>query len=131
MDYPTLDLLNTIINSFEIYGRLSELDLQELFLDINQSYYLTSLYRGFCGFTNTELIGNSIQSFRSYPIEFYTEGIKDYFKEIDYLISHKSTFYALNSLKKIFKLDDFALTHNLTTLLNYITLPCRHAIKWD
>ncbi|MFX1346701.1 MAG: hypothetical protein ACFFAI_16515 [Promethearchaeota archaeon] len=120
MDYSTLNLLNTIINSFEIYGRLSELDLQGLYLKIIQSYYPTSLYRGFCGFTNTELIGNSIQSFRSYPIEFYTEGNKVHFKEISYLISHKSLFYALNSLKKIFKLDDFALTHNLTTLLNYI-----------
>jgi hypothetical protein len=120
MDYPTLDLLNTIINCFEIYGRLSELDLQQLYLSINQSYYPTSLYHGFWRFTNTELIGNSIQSFRSYPIEFYTEGNKVHFKEIEYLISHKSTFYALNSLQKIFKLDDFALTHNLTTLLNYI-----------
>ena len=120
IDYPTLNLLNTIITSFDIYGRLSELDLQELYLKINQTYYLVSSYRGFYGLTNLELIGNLIQNFRSYPIEFYTEGKKTSLKDIEYRRSHKTTFYALNSLQKIFKLDDFALTHNLTTLLNYI-----------
>ena len=121
MDYTTLNLLNTIITSFDLYGRLPELDLQELYLNIIESYHgLTPLYHGFWAFLNAELYANSIVAFRSYPIEFYTEGNKIHFKEIEYLISHKSTFYALNSLKTIFKLDDFALTHNLTKLLKDI-----------
>jgi len=121
MDYPTLNLINSIITSFDLYGRLPELDLQELYLKIIESYYgLTPLYHGFWAFLNAELYGNSILGFRSYPIEFYTEGNKIHFKEIEYLISHKSTFYALNSLKTIFKLDDFALTHNLNRLMNDI-----------
>lgn len=121
IDYPTLNLINSIITSFDLYGRLPELDLQELYLKIIESYHgLTPLYHGFWAFLNVELYANSILSFRSYPIEFYTEGNKIHFKEIEYLISHKSTFYALNSLKTIFKLDDFALTHNLTILLKDI-----------
>ena len=121
MDYTTLNLLNSIISSFDIYGRLPELDLQELYLRISESYYLSEpLFHGFCAFTNTEVYGNTIIDFRSYPIEFYTSGNKNYFKEIEYLISHKSTFHALDSLKTIFKLDDFALIHNLNKLLNDI-----------
>lgn len=120
IDYPTLNLLNTIISSFNMYGKLSELDLQELYLKISESYNLAGSFNGFCGFANVERHANGVYGFRSRPIEFYTSGKKTYFKEIEYLISHKSTFFALNSLKNIFKLDDFALTHNLNKLLNDI-----------
>ncbi|MFX0083812.1 MAG: hypothetical protein ACFE94_18840 [Candidatus Hodarchaeota archaeon] len=120
IDYTTLNLLNTIISSFDLYGRLPELDLQGLYLKISQTYYHTLFRHGFYAFSNTVLYGNSIKDFRSYPIEFYTGGKKICFKEIEYLISHKSTFYALNSLKTMFKLDDFAQHHNLNKLLNDI-----------
>jgi len=121
MDYMTVNLLNVIISSFDLYGKLPELDLQEFYLKISETYYLdTPLYHGFYAFTNTEIYGSRIVDFRSTPIEFNTVGNKNYFKEIEYLISHKSTFYAIDSLKTIFKLDDFALTHNLNNLLDDI-----------
>ena len=118
-DYNKISLLYTIIESFNLYDRVSELDIQGLYTTITESYYYDDYYRydGFISYTNIDT--NHI-GFRSYPIEFYSAGNKEYFDEIGYLFSHKATFQALRSLNRLFKLDDFGLTHDLSRLVGNI-----------
>ena len=122
-DYTTLQLLNTIISSYDLYDRLPELDFQDLYQEITSAYYRDYGYvHGFSSIVDPEHYSDDITlaPFRSYPIEFFTRGNKENLENIDYFISHKYTFYALDSLQKLFKLDDFALTCNLQHLLNDI-----------
>ncbi|MFX1588956.1 MAG: hypothetical protein ACFFC1_12430, partial [Promethearchaeota archaeon] len=121
MDYTTLNLIYSIISSFERYDKLSELDFQDIYSKISETYYVkTPLYHGFWGVTNPEMIGETKLWFRSFPLEFHTMGKKFNLEEIESTISHKHTYYALNSLKIIFKLDDFSLIHNLNELMEDI-----------
>ena len=115
IDYPTMTLLHTLVSSFDLYERVSELDLLEIYRLISEAYVYEDIiqYNGFYSYSN---IGMSWTPFRSFPIEFYSSGHKINNKEIGYELSHKATFEALNSLSKIFKLDDFGHTYDLTKL---------------
>jgi len=121
MDYITNNHLHTIISSFDLYEKLPELDLQELYNTIDDTYYYKAQsYHGFWGVSNPEKIGEIMLLFRSFPIEFHTVGQKIHYQEIEYPVSHKFTYHALKSLKTMFKLDDFALTCNLNKLMEDI-----------
>jgi prenyltransferase beta subunit len=121
MDYVTNHLLHTIISSFDLYDKLPDIDLQELYNEIIDTYYYKAQsYHGFWGVTNPESIGEIMLLFRSFPIEFHTIGKKIEYKEIEYPVSHQSTYYALRSLKTIFKLDDFASICNFNKLMEDI-----------
>ncbi|MHA2180346.1 MAG: prenyltransferase/squalene oxidase repeat-containing protein, partial [Promethearchaeota archaeon] len=117
-EYNTIDLIHIMIKSFDLFDRVSELDLQGLYSSISDSYFYDDyfLYDGFMSYI-IERGDNSHIGFRSCPIEFYSASNKDYFNNIGYLLSHKATYQALDSLKRMFKLDDFGLTHNLSRLL--------------
>ncbi|MFX1375188.1 MAG: hypothetical protein ACFFA0_05195 [Promethearchaeota archaeon] len=119
-DYTTLNLLHTIISSFDLYERLPDLDFQDLYQEISNAYHWEEKVHGFWAITRLGYEYDSVEKFRSCPIEFHTLGRKENLKDINYFISHKYTFYALNSLKTLFKLDDFELTHNLNKLLTDI-----------
>ncbi|KKL94406.1 hypothetical protein LCGC14_1864980 [marine sediment metagenome] len=115
IDYPTMTLLHTIVSSFDLYETVSDLDLLEIYGLITEVYVYEDIiqYNGFYSYSN---IGISWTPFRSFPLEFYSSGNKNYSKEIGYEMSHRATFEALDSLKKIFKLDDFGLDYDLTKL---------------
>ena len=119
-DYTTLSLLHTTISSYELYDTLPELDIQELSQKISSAYHKHGPYDGFCSIIEPEEFGSALMGFRSYPIEFHSRGAKNHLDDIDYFISHKNTFYALDSLMTMFKLDDFALTQDLPMLMNNI-----------
>ena len=87
-----------------------EKSIQELYNIIEGSFYDSPIEDSFVGSVNKE--GELIFQFRSYPIE-YSGYPKLYY-------SHKSTYLALDSLQKLFKLDDFALTWNLMPFINNI-----------
>jgi len=119
-DYTSMNLINTIISSFDVYNRISELDIQQLYRDIRKSYNnfpANKISRTFFGYLIDDTI---IFWFRSHPIEYYTSSHKNYIHEIDQISSHQSTYYALDSLKKLFKLDDFADVYDLMNLVNDI-----------
>ena len=119
-DYTSMNLINTIISSFDVYNRISELDIQQLYMDIRKSYNnfpANKISRTFFGYLIDDTI---IFWFRSHPIEYYTSSHKNYIHEIDQISSHQSTYYALDSLKKLFKLDDFADVYDLMNLVNDI-----------
>jgi len=115
IDYPTISLLHKIVSSFDLYGNVSDLDFQEIYRLILEAYVYEDIiqYNGFYSYSNIGLLWTP---FRSFPIEFYSSGYKNYSKEIGYEMSHRATFEALDSLKKISKLDDFGLDHDLTKL---------------
>jgi len=118
-DYTTISLLYTIINAFDLYERISDLDLQKLYRTIESAAYYQSAADCYC-FSSSTKIDNDYIHFRSNPIEFYCSGNNQYLKEFNILSSHKTTFMALESLKKIYKLDDFSLKYNLTQILQKI-----------
>ena len=115
IDYPTMTLLHTLVSSFDLYERVSELDLLEIYRLISEAYVYEDIiqYNGFYSYSN---IGILRTPFRTFPIEFYSSGHKINNREIGYELSHRATFEALNSLSKIFKLDDFGHTYDLTKL---------------
>jgi len=121
-DITTLNLLHTIISSYDLYDKLPELDLQGLSQKISSAYQKDGSFDGFCSIIEPEYLRDhiTIAGFRSYPLEFHSRGTKNHLENIDYFISHKNTYHALDSLHTMFKLDDFALTNNLHFLLNSI-----------
>jgi hypothetical protein len=117
MDYSAISTISPIISAFDLNNRLFELNIPELYLTIKNSYhYDDESTHGFFEYSNIE----EYQGFRSFPIEFYSSGYRNYINDIGYLLSHKATFHALKSFERIFKLDDFALTHDLAQLLDDI-----------
>jgi prenyltransferase beta subunit len=120
-EYNTMDLTYAMIKSFDLFDKISELNLQALYSGIIDSYYYDDylLYDGFISYIHEKNDNNYI-GFRSYPLEFYSAGDKDYITSLGYLLSHKATYEALDSLKRMYKLDDFGLTHNLSRLLDNI-----------
>ncbi|MFX1477389.1 MAG: hypothetical protein ACFFCI_04585 [Promethearchaeota archaeon] len=109
-DYMSTDLMFSVINSFSLFNKIADLDIQELYDVIEGSFYDTPMEDCFVQTANKE--GELISSFRSYPIE-YNGYPKLYY-------SHKSTYLALNSLQKLFMLDDFALNTNLMPFITNI-----------
>ncbi len=116
-DYTSLELINTIISTGKILDRIPELNLQELYTRIENIYLSSGLASGFFG--NIMIDSNNI-NFRSYPFEYYSIGTHHYLEEVNFLKSHKTTFFALDSLKKIYKLDDFDILYDLNALKNDI-----------
>jgi len=109
-DYMSMDLIYSIINSFNLFDRFPDLDIPELYNIIKGSFYDTPIEDFFVQSVIKD--GELVYYFRSYPIEYHGYP-KLYF-------SHKSTYLALDSLQKLFKLDDFALTWNLMPFINNI-----------
>jgi hypothetical protein len=117
-EYTTMDLAYTMIKSFDLFNKISELNLPALYSAICNSYLPAddSPYNGFISY----LTNDSYTGFRSYPLTYYSAGDKNYIDSISYIFSHKATFQALDALQSMHKLDDFALTHDLSRLLENI-----------
>ncbi|KKK82094.1 hypothetical protein LCGC14_2806830, partial [marine sediment metagenome] len=118
-DYMSMSLIYTITSSFDLFDRISGLDIYDIYLKIKNSYsdsYETGSFNGYL----TDHIG--FQGLRSHPIEYYTSGKRNYehTNQFPQLRSHQSTYYALASLKKLFKLDEFGDTYHLFELFNDI-----------
>ncbi|MFX0021518.1 MAG: hypothetical protein ACFE9S_04280 [Candidatus Hermodarchaeota archaeon] len=119
-DYTSINLIHTISSSFDFFDRVSDLDIPELYSAIEDSYNNfppTQASRYFYGFLRDETF---IEWFRSHPIEYYTSSQKNYIHEITQINSHQSTYYALETLNNLFKLDDFESIFNLMDLVNDI-----------
>ena len=108
-DYMSLEHIHSLVNSFVLFNRISELDIQGLYNLIDGSYSDLFYFYGFSASTN---LVNCI-GFRSHPIEYYNLGYYHFTEETDSLFNHKFDYKALDSLLKISKLDDFGLNYNL------------------
>ncbi|TFG04906.1 MAG: hypothetical protein EU539_10015 [Promethearchaeota archaeon] len=122
MDYTSLNLIYSVVNSFELYDRLSDLDPQMLFELIESCYFSTSNTHSFVGCKG--MIAHhdlGFQAgFRSQPIEYYRNSRKELFFGTGELYSHEYTYYALDSLREIHKLHEFKNHHDLHEVLNDI-----------
>ena len=118
-DYTSINLVYSMINSFNSFNRITDVDIQGFYNLIEESYkyfgYINSYQ--FSASTNWK---NYI-GFRSYPIEYYNLGTHQFTEEIDGLYNHKYNYRALNSLLQISKLDNFGLRYNLMDII-YDTL---------
>ena len=113
-DYTSVDLLYSLISSYDFFGKIGELNIQELYdLLLGTVVDFSGNYRIFActGMDLTKV------SFRSRPFDYYTEGYHEFVDEINSIRSHENLFKMLDSLKKIFKLNDFAAQYDLNTVL--------------
>jgi len=116
-DYTSIELIHTIITSYDYLDRIVDLDIQGLYSLLEGS----ALYMGggYEFFACTKLDPN-IPSFRSKPLDYYSLGYHKHVDEINVMYSHKETYSILNSLQKIFKLNDFAALCDLNSVLQEV-----------
>jgi len=119
-DYTSINLLYGLVNAFDINNRILDLDFQYLYSDIEQSC-LYKLIVDCEGFVAGLVFDESYLGYRSFPIEYYLSGNQQYVQEAEkILMSHESTFMALDVFNKISKLDEFEIAHDLDTFISSI-----------
>ncbi len=119
-EYTSLYLLNTIISSFQMFDMISDLEIQDIYDHIEACFRYFSYpedWYAFLPYINADLLK---PEFRSYPIEYNNRGYHNYITRIDYLCSFKTMYFALDSMEKMFKLDDFKDMAVLNNLINDI-----------
>ncbi|MFX1320391.1 MAG: hypothetical protein ACFFAQ_01990 [Promethearchaeota archaeon] len=120
-EYTSLNLLNTIISSFQLFDRVSDLNIQGIYNEIKNSFRYNNYPKDWYVFLPYINADSLKPEFRSYPIEYYNRGYHNYITSIDYFTSFKSMYFALNSMNTLFKLDDFGGEVDLTNLIEDIT----------
>ncbi|MEJ2251814.1 MAG: hypothetical protein P8Y97_19425, partial [Candidatus Lokiarchaeota archaeon] len=118
-DLMSMELINSIIKSFNLYDGISQLNSNTLYNQIRDAYFENgdNSLCFFYGYTGTD---GYYDSLRSTPIEYYTTGHHEKSTYLNFKFSHKCTFEALESLEMLGKLDDFETLHNLTYILNNV-----------
>ncbi|MFX1597270.1 MAG: hypothetical protein ACFFBK_14525, partial [Promethearchaeota archaeon] len=117
-DYTSMNLLHNIITSFELFDRISELNIHSLYTQIKDSYFYTQTQPIANFFSGYLVKSQEFLLVRSYPVEYFSYLVDS----IARLSSHKSTFLALDILDTLFKLDDFASQFNLQKLVDDIII---------
>ena len=113
-DASTTIKFHAIISSYDYFDRIAELDIQELYELLEESALYTGGQYEFLACTKLD---PNIAGFRSQPLDYYTVGYHKPIENINALYSHKEMYRTLNSLQKIFKLNDFASSHDLNSVL--------------
>ena len=108
-DYSSIELINSMVNAFQIYDKIPELDILAIYKQIEDCLIYDSLHESYSFL-------NCFARFKSNPIEYINLGRHNG----EFMTSHKVTFFALDALNKIYKLDDFALKYDLSNILNDI-----------
>jgi prenyltransferase beta subunit len=116
-DYTSVDLIYAVVTSYEHFDRLGELSIQELYDLLEGTVKESDGNYRFFACTNLDL---SKLSFRSKPYDYYSTGYHKYVEEMNSISSNKDIFKTLGALDKIFKLNDFASSYNLYTVLQAI-----------
>ena len=102
-DYMSVELINCLINSFESKNRINELDINGIY---NAEMNALQMSNNRPYFTYATGMDASYTGFKTFPIEFNNLGLKTKVKIIDSLMSLKNNFFVLESMEKMFKLDD-------------------------
>ncbi len=116
-DYASVDLIYTTVSSFDYFDKIGELDIQEVYdllcgtvVDYGTKYNIFSC-------TGLDL---ALVKFRSKPFDYFTTGYHDYVEDMNSLVSHEATFKILDTLDKIFKLNDFTSIIDLNRVLQEV-----------
>jgi len=118
-DYMSLETINSVVNSFYQKGRIGDLDISGLYEIIKQSCIFDP-YSGHIQIYASTGMDQNIIGFRSYPIKYYKFGKLNDSNGLNFLTSHKSTYLGLDSLNKIFKLNDLGYLYDLDEVLNAV-----------
>ena len=121
-DYMSLKLIHSIVKSFSLFDRISDLDISGLFNMLTTNYKGDLGIYGFLASTN---MNQEYIRFRSRPIEYYSYGQHTYTNVTDSMFSHKFTYMALDSLLQMYKLDDFEAQYGLMDIYNQI-IDCQY-----
>jgi len=113
-DYMSINLMYTITKSFELYDRIPDLDINSFYMKLQDNYRVE---HGFLGCTN---MNRNYILFRSYPTEYFSPSHRSERIEPNWLYTPESTYKALYTLLKTFKLDDFEMNYDLNALVNNI-----------
>jgi len=116
-DYTSVDLIHGIVSSYDYFDRIGELNIQELYDLLEGTVKDSNGNYRFFACSNLDL---SKLSFRSKPIEYYSTGYHKFVEDMNSISSNKDIFKTLDALDKIFKLNDFAASYNLYTVLQAI-----------
>ena len=128
-DYTSVEQYYNVINSLDQYDRIggSDIDKQAVYETIKDSCLYDAYFDIYYFYACTnmplqELIAGRPEipgkGFRSYPIEYFTMGKKEYLKEWNRKDDHKAKFQALDTLKEIFMLDNFESERDLSNMLD-------------
>ena len=117
-DHMSFDLVYSIINSFSLFGRISDLDISELYTMIETNYEDEEVF-GY-GFDSCTNLDHHTIGLRSYPIEYFSLGEHKYTNITGAFIDHKRNYFALDSLLRMFKLDDFHNKYDLMNIFNNV-----------
>jgi len=118
-DYMSMETINSVVNSFYQKGRIGDLDIAGLYELIKQACIFNPLRGHILIYASTGMDQNII-GFRSYPIEYYKYGNLNESNSLNSLRSHKTTYLTLDSLKRIFKLNDLGFLYDLHEELNAV-----------
>ena len=119
-DYQGLSQLYSLVGSYDVMNRLSELPIQQLYDWVVSSmrYFEPVDGYGFLGSTGMDV---SRGWFRSHPIEFVTFCDYEIIPEVRNYFSIEWMLYALNVLEMLFKMDDLNDDVSLTTMIHGVT----------
>ena len=113
-DYTSVELLYSLVSSYDYFGRIGELDIQEVY-DLLVGTVVE--YGGNYDFFASTGMDLSKISFRSKPFDYYTTGHHEFVEEINSISSYENLFKIFDLLKKISKLNDFASSYDLNIVL--------------
>ena len=113
-DYTSVELLYSLVSSYDYFGRIGELDIQDVY-DLLVGTVVE--YGGNYDFFDCTGMDLSKVSFRSKPFDYYTTGHHEFVEELNSISSHENLFKTLESLRKISKLNDFASSYDLNIVL--------------
>ncbi|TFF94212.1 MAG: hypothetical protein EU544_04780 [Promethearchaeota archaeon] len=107
-DYMQQELIWSMVNSFCLFDREEDLPRSELYPILRDSF----LKQEFGSWDQLSFFKNTHMQpvtylFRSEPIEYYNQGSHAHIEELGCLNDQFSSYLALDSLKRIYKLDDF------------------------
>jgi len=119
-DYQSLAQLQSLIGSYDVMNRLSELPIQQLYdwISATIKYFDSVDGYGFLGSTDMDITRGW---FRSHPIEFITFSDYNIIPEVRNYFSLEWMLDALNVLEILFKMDDLKSDINLSTVIHGIT----------
>jgi len=116
-DYQGLNQLNSLVSSYDVMNRLSELPIQKLYDWIAGSVQYFELVDGY-GFLGSTGMDISKGYFRSHPLEYATSCNFEIIPEVRDYFSLEWMLDGLNVLEMLFKMDDLKGDLNLMVMIH-------------
>lgn len=124
-EYMSSTLFNDIISILSYYNHILEFDLESFYTSLKRSIFYSSsdCCQRFYSLTCLEYIEifEGTIYFRSFPIEYNTQGTHNLVNKLNYMYNWRSAFEILSTFQKIYKLEDYAVECDFSNLISKIT----------